>query len=171
MSKKVNRPYKKIGRKSKYFTNIEPNLETIRMLRRDGEIEADLAKRFGIAYSTWNEYKLKHPEFKAAIAEEMDFVVAKTEKSLYNSAWGERIPQVKRTYELNRRTGEKELVKEEVLPDKIIAPNVTAQKFILMNMARLKWKERVENTIEFDEHEHNKETLLEKIAKAKTGED
>ena len=133
---------KAVGRPSKYDTNIKPYLDTIRMLRQEGQTEEAIAKRFNVVSSTWYTYKLKFPEFAEALKEEMDFVQAKTEKSLYNTAWGWREPQVKETYERNSRTGEMILTKKEILPDKVIVGNVLAQKLILTNIASGKWQDR-----------------------------
>lgn len=55
------------GRKNKYFTNIEPNLELITGYLSSGHTEASVAKRFGIGVSTWEKYKTEHEEFRDVI--------------------------------------------------------------------------------------------------------
>lgn len=142
MTKTTVKKKSNAGRKTKYFTHIEPNLETIRLLRQKGDTEENIAKRFGVAVSTWNEYKLKYPEFKAVTRECAEYVYLKTQESLYNTAWGWTVPQLKETWELDARTGKMILVKKEILPDKVIVGNVIAQKFILTNRGKGDWVDR-----------------------------
>lgn len=134
------------GRKSKYHTHIEPHLEVIRKLRRDGQTEEQIAGQFKVAYSTWRTYKSLFPAFAAALQEEGQYVLAKTEKSLYNTAWGYTQKQVKEIYELQYDPISKQkcmvLVKKEIMPDKIILGNVNAQKFLLTNLAPDKWVDK-----------------------------
>ena len=142
MEKKQKQP-RKNGRPSKYYTHIVPYMDKIRMWRQEGRPEEDIARTLKVAPSSWFLYKQKHEEFSEALKDEMDTIQAKTEKSLINTAWGWREPQVKETWERAPGMGDKMiLVKKEVLPDKIIPPNVHAQKFILTNIAGHKWQDR-----------------------------
>jgi len=138
----------KAGRKSKYHTHIEPNLEVIKKLRRDGQTEEQLAKRFKVGYSSWRSYKHLFSTFAAALQEDGEYMLAKTEKSLYNTAWGYTQKQVKEIYELQYDPIKKKkcmvLVKKEILPDKIILGNVNAQKFLLVNLSPDKWSDKKE---------------------------
>ncbi len=142
MKKETETKSKPVGRSSKYETNILPYLDVIRMLRQEGMTEEALAKRFKVALSTWHVYRLKHPEFQEALREELDFIQAKTERSMYNVAWGWREPQVKEIWERDPRTGKMTLTKKEILPDKVVVGNVHAQKMILTNIAGDKWQDR-----------------------------
>ena len=48
-------------RLTKYDTHVEPRLIEIEGWARDGLIDEQIAKNLGIAYSTFREYKNKHP--------------------------------------------------------------------------------------------------------------
>ena len=57
----------KRGRKSKYDTHVKPYLDRIPKWRRNGMTEAQIAKKLGIAMSSFSLYKLKHPEFSEVL--------------------------------------------------------------------------------------------------------
>lgn len=51
------------GRKSKYETNVKPNLMMIRKWKAEDQLtEAQIAKKLGVAMSSFSEYKLKYTE-------------------------------------------------------------------------------------------------------------
>lgn len=54
-------------RPSKYETKVKPYFDEIRKMLERGLTEKEVAKSLGIAYSTYNEYKLKYSEFAEAI--------------------------------------------------------------------------------------------------------
>lgn len=144
---------KKVGRKSKYHTNIEPYLDKIRMWRRENVNEEDIARTLKVNPSTWYTYKHKFPEFKEALQEEFDLILAKTEKSIYEKAHGYVQPQFKEIWVREQVGFDKEtmkpiydlvLKKREVLPDKIVLGDTNAAKFILTNMKPDRWADRKE---------------------------
>ena len=49
-----------MARKGKYYEQIEPNLELIEAMCRDGATDKMIAEKFNIALSTFYEYKKKH---------------------------------------------------------------------------------------------------------------
>ena len=52
------------GRRELYESNIKPNLKKIEKQLNDGATERNLAAKYGISYASWNNYKVKYPEFK-----------------------------------------------------------------------------------------------------------
>lgn len=64
---------------NKYKTNIEPNLEVISAMAKVGVTEEDIAKKFSVAYSTFQGYKQKHEALRDALkwgAESANAIVA-----------------------------------------------------------------------------------------------
>lgn len=55
------------GRPSKYETHVKPYFEQIKKWLSQGATEQQIAQQLGIAYSTYNEYKQKYPEFSEII--------------------------------------------------------------------------------------------------------
>jgi transcriptional regulator with XRE-family HTH domain len=85
----------KIGRKSKYYTHVQPKLDLIQGWRQKGDSEEAIAKKLGIAYSTLSEYKLKFSEFVEALSISKEKLVNNLKKSLYKEALGYSYEEVK----------------------------------------------------------------------------
>lgn len=60
--------------KSKWETHVQPNLEEIEAWARDGVCDKDIAQNLGVAYSTFRDYRDKHPALAAALARSKDYV-------------------------------------------------------------------------------------------------
>ena len=75
------------GRKSKYETYVKPRLPEIMEMCRT-MTEAQIAEALGIAYSTWNDYKLKYPELAETIKRGRQGLVAELRSSLIKKANG-----------------------------------------------------------------------------------
>lgn len=52
----------KRGRKCKYETNVKPYLDKIKKWKEQGATEEQIAKNLGVAYSSFNEYKVQFSE-------------------------------------------------------------------------------------------------------------
>lgn len=55
-----------MGRKNKYFTNVEPHLEDIKEWYVEKN-EAEIARKLHISISAWEKYKKEHPELQEAL--------------------------------------------------------------------------------------------------------
>ena len=84
------------GRKSKYETHVQPNLEKIKTYCRKGLIEADICKKLGISTTSFNEYKLKHTDLTDALKEGKKVSDDIVESSLYKRAIGYKFTEVTR---------------------------------------------------------------------------
>lgn len=76
------------GRKSKYHTHVKPRLEEIQSWREKGESEKIIAKKLGVAMSTFSEYKLKFPEFAEILQHSKVNLVNNLKKALWKEAMG-----------------------------------------------------------------------------------
>lgn len=85
----------KIGRKSKYYTHVEPKLDLIKGWRQKGLSEEEVSIKLGIAYSTLKVYKNEIPAFKAVISVSKEKLVNNLKKSLYKEALGYTYEEVK----------------------------------------------------------------------------
>lgn len=56
-----------MARPSKYETKVKPFFSEIKAMLERGLTEREVAKSLGIAYSTYNDYKVKIPEFAELI--------------------------------------------------------------------------------------------------------
>jgi transcriptional regulator with XRE-family HTH domain len=67
------------GRKDRYESFVKPYLSEIEKKTKEGVTEAEIAKALGVAVSTFNKYKLQHPELVEALrpkgAEKLDALV------------------------------------------------------------------------------------------------
>lgn len=55
------------GRRSKYETHVQPNLDKIREWRKTGATVENICKALDIGVSTWFEYEKRYEEFTEAI--------------------------------------------------------------------------------------------------------
>ena len=60
--------------KSKWESHVQPRLEEIESWARDGVCDKDIAQNLGVAYSTFRDYRDKHPALAAALARTKDYV-------------------------------------------------------------------------------------------------
>lgn len=123
----------KRGRKSKYDTHVKPYLNRIPKWRRNGMTEAQIAKKLGIAMSSFSLYKLKHPEFSEALKNSKEELIENLESSLYKRAMGYRYEETKIEKESDGRAKITKTTKE-------LPPDVGALIFALKNLAPGKWK-------------------------------
>ena len=55
------------NKKGKYYTHVEPKLFLIECWARDGLTDEQIAKKVGVAYSTFRDYKNKYSALSAAL--------------------------------------------------------------------------------------------------------
>lgn len=137
---------------TKYDTHVQPKLFLIECWARDGIIDEDIAKKLGIAYSTFNEYKKMYLEFSEALKKGKEVIDYQVENALLKRALGYKYTEV--TEEGSEfGTKRKEVLKE-------VVPDVTAQIFWLKNRKPDKWRANLEKDkleLEKEKHEFNKQ--------------
>ncbi|EPY06641.1 hypothetical protein PAALTS15_13592 [Paenibacillus alvei TS-15] len=76
------------GRKNKYQTHVEPKLLLVEAWARDGVIDEDIAKKLGVAYSTFREYVKKYSALSAALKKGKEVADVEVENALFKRATG-----------------------------------------------------------------------------------
>lgn len=137
-------------RKTKYHTHVEPKLFLVECWARDGLIDEQIAKNLGIAYSTFKDYKNKHPAFSAALKKGKEVVDYEVENALLKRALGYEYSEEKVDVETD---GTGKLVSRKITQTvRQVAPDVGAAAFWLKNRRPDKWRdkpsEREENQLE-----------------------
>lgn len=133
--------------KSKYEEVILPNLGLIERWARNGESEESMAKRLGIAYSTFRRYKDKYEALSATLKKTREIVDGEVENALLENAKGfyktvQKAIKVKQIYyDSKDRRCEKESV-EVVEVQEFFRGDVGAQCFWLKNRLPEIWRER-----------------------------
>lgn len=117
------------GRRSKYFTHVEPKLIAIEGWARDGLIDRQIAHNCGVAYSTFRTYINKHPELAAAMAKGKEVADYEVESALFKRATGYTV-RLEKAKVLSDGT----VVEYE--EDMHVPPDTTAAIFWLINRTR-----------------------------------
>lgn len=129
---------KKLGRRCKWSSHVEPRLFEIKCWAREGLIEEEMCKRLGVGVSTFNVYKNDHPELVEVLKEGKEFADYLVEDALYRRAKGYDLDDI-RVEEIRNLEGE--LVSRKVIKRKThIPPEVRAIEDWLFNRQRGKWK-------------------------------
>ena len=132
----------KPGRKSKWETHVQPNLDRIVKLKRQGLTDEQISKIFGVAYSTFSEYITLYPELKEVLKNGKEALIEDLEDTLYKKALGLcKIKKSKTTYVRDIRTGKMIIDKQEDSED-TVPPDTGALAFALKNLSKDKWKDR-----------------------------
>lgn len=76
------------GRKNKYHSHVQPYLEDITQMCRDGLMEVEISKRLGVAVSSFNVYKNQFPELSDALKSGKQHADFRVEDALFKRATG-----------------------------------------------------------------------------------
>lgn len=127
--------------KSKYETNVEPYLEAIEQMARNGMMEKDIAKKLNIAWSTWWTYKKQYPNLSNALRTNREIADLAIENALWRSAKGYDKTTIDRKYAIVRHddgTTERVLLEEK---EKIehVPPNPVSIQYYLNHRLSGAW--------------------------------
>ena len=145
---------RKRGKPRKYDDYVKPYLPLISEWCRT-MTEQQIAEKLGIAYSTWNQYKVDYPEVKEAIKKGRQNLVAELRSSLIKKANGYKYTETKETTEkvkwpeemyealldagfTPQQIASSRIVKTEVA-HKEMAPDVAAINLALKNYDKEEW--------------------------------
>ena len=152
-----------MAKKTKYHTNVEPNLFLIEHWVKDGMIDKDIAKRLNVAYSTFRLYVKKYPDLSAALKKSKEIADYEVEESLFKKCIGHYVKEGRAFklkeiyYDEDGNRCEKETV-EVVDVDKFIQPDTMAMAIWLNNRKPGSWKRnRGKEDLDKDKFEHEKE--------------
>lgn len=113
------------GRPSKYETNVKPYFEQIRVWLQQGATEKQIAEQLGIAYSTYNDYKVKYSEFAELVkGSNRVQLIAELRGALVKKALGFEYKEKKEGVKTDDATGE--ATKYVEITTKYIPPDTTA---------------------------------------------
>lgn len=73
---------------NKYTELIEPNLDLVRQLAKDGATDIEIYTSFGVSETSWLRYKKAYPELKVALCEGRKTVVAEIKRAMLKKALG-----------------------------------------------------------------------------------
>jgi hypothetical protein len=119
------------GRKNKYFTHIKPHLKLIPEMLQT-MTEEQVARKLGVAYSSWNKYKLEFTELTEAIKKGNTNLVGDIISVLKKRAKGFQYEEKK----IIKERGE--IVREEIYV-KSALPDVASINLLLKNYDREFW--------------------------------
>ncbi len=124
-------------RKTKYHTHVEPRLFEIECWARDGMIDEDIAKKLGVAYSTFRKYRDDQSALSAALKKGKAVIDYEVENALLKRALGFHYVE-----ELASPMGD---VVEVTRYEK---PDVTAAIFWLKNRKPNTWRNKEQIEVE-----------------------
>jgi len=136
-----------VGRKSKYQTHIEPNVELILGWLRSGYTEQSIAKRLGVGASTWKHYKGQYQDFRDLIQKGQQDIAALCVNSLLKRAVGYDYEEVHKEVvnpgsQGQGRSGAQRVVVKTIT--KHVPADVGACCVILFNRMKGKWQNKQE---------------------------
>lgn len=82
------------GRKGKYETHVKPRFADIEKWLNHGATEKQVAQRLGVAYSSFNDYKNKYPEFLEVLKKRRDGLIDDVRGALVKRALGYEYEEV-----------------------------------------------------------------------------
>lgn len=120
---------KKVGRKP-VWDIIADNFNLIDDLIKEGYPEREIAKKIGVAYSSWNKYKAEKTEFVEHIKNARASLVSELKKALYKKAIGFTYQE----REIYKTTDEDGNTKTNIkIHEKYSVPDVAAANLLLKN--------------------------------------
>lgn len=120
-----------MGRKNKYYSHVKPRLKDIPDMLQD-MTEEQVAKKLGVAYSSWNKYKLEFPELAEVIKKGNTDLVGELKSVLKKRAKGFQ-------YEERKITKEHGVIIKEEIYVKSALPDVASINLLLKNYDKDNW--------------------------------
>lgn len=121
----------KRGRKSKYFSHVEPYLDDIAEWSAS-MTEAQIARKLGVGLTAWYEYKAKYPKLSESIKKGRQDLVIELKSVLIKKAKGY-------TYEEKKVITDSEGYTRKEVTQKYAQPDVASINLLLKNYDRENW--------------------------------
>ena len=129
------------GRKSKYYSHVQPRLEEVLEWKKQGLKESAIAKNLGVGLSAFNVYKKQFPQLMDTIKRGNIKIAEIAEDSLIQGIQGHYVEETETTVETDGNNKKKQRVKKV---KKWIPANPTLIIFALKNRNPDEWKDRQE---------------------------
>ena len=159
--------------RGKYESHVLPRLEFVKSAARMGNSEEEIAKQLGVSYSTFREYKKKHPELQEALSEGAEDANGAVVNALHRRALGYTV-KVRKAFKLKKPVieGGKKIAEEEVLEtaeeDVHVPADTKAIIFWLTNRNSTEWRSNPPSEAALQQVQGNDPitaALLEEMAK------
>lgn len=155
----------------RYREYVEPRYDEISVWARDGVSEKEMAKRLGIAYSTFREYKDSNSVLSALLKKNKEHFDNQVVDALHKNTLGGVIEltvpmKIKKTFfnEQGKKTHEVEEI-VYVKTQEYIKPDTMAQMYWLNNRRAFDWKQKPVDT----SNDQNESEALNKLCEAIKG--
>lgn len=166
MRKKKAKPRASPGKatRGKYESHVLPRLEFVKAAARMGNSEEEISKQLGVSYSTFREYKKKHPELQAALSEGADDANGAVVNALHRRALGYTV-KVRKVFKIKKPVIEdgRKIAEEEVLEtgeeDVHVPADTKAIIFWLTNRIPELWKSSPDASLVESLRKPNRELL------------
>ena len=144
------------GRKCKYYSHIQPNLDLIEGWVKQGVSEEIIARKLSVASSSFQEYKRKFPELSDLLKKGKDHADLAVENALFQAAVGYEYEETHTEFIEGTNAGKSGMIlksgnathKKVTTLKKKVPGNVTAQIFWLKNRRPDLWQDRKEFSAE-----------------------
>ena len=131
------------GRKSKYETNVLPNLEQIKEWRKVGGTIDHICDVLDISKSTWHEYEKQHKEFSDAIKKGTTEFCLDLRGELAKLSKKHTLETKKQYIKQDMETGHKTQYTE--ITTKEVDADIAAINLLLKNLDRDNWSNDPQN--------------------------
>lgn len=129
--------------KGKYFTHVEPKLFLVECWARDGLTDEQIAKKVGVAYSTFRDYKNKYSALSAALKKGKEIIDYEVENALLKRALGFKYNEITQELtDIKTDSGTITTMQPTKIVTKQVAPDVGAIAIWLKNRKPDKWRDR-----------------------------
>lgn len=126
-----------------YKEKIQPYIAEIEKARQEGKSLSEIAKELGVSVATLSRHLKKQPTCESVLVDDG----GRVEESLYKACTGYTAQVVKhykvKRVEYDETTGKKIREEEQLvsaLDEIYVPPNISAQKFYLVNRLPERWK-------------------------------
>lgn len=132
------------GRLNRYQSLVAPRLETIKMWRRNGLTDKEIAENLGVSIASFYKYKLAHSELVDSLKVGRADADAQVVNAMFRSATGYDVTETEMVYELDEKTGQPSPTPTKIRQTKKhVEPKVAAQIFITKNRLPKEYRDRV----------------------------
>lgn len=132
-----------VGRKSKYYTNVQPYLEQVKEWKKIGATDEQISDQLDISPSTFYEYKNKYKEFSEANKKGKEAFCLELRGELAKLATKHTLETKKQYIKVDNETGHKTTYTE--ITTKEVDADIAAINLLLKNLDKENWANDPQN--------------------------